>query len=128
MNEANSSPTTCPPISYTHADRLITRRIAEDNRALINIREEADKLFTGRDQVTNDRVKAYLELTEGPDAMLLNAWRRCGQKDRARTIKINLSSVARTTMSPLGIACLIAYSRAWLDEAEARAAASTPKK
>jgi hypothetical protein len=57
--------------------------------------------------------------------MLLDAWARCGRNDHQRTVDIRLNEQARRTMTPLGLACLVSYARAWLDEAEAREAELT---
>ena len=54
--------------------------------------------------------------------MLIDAWRRCGRNDLGRALKIGVNEVARRTMTPLGLACLVAYAQNYIDEAEDRLA------
>lgn len=89
--------------------------------ALADVRKQLADLFASCPPLIGNRVHEYLAMTEGPDAALIGAWSAYGRRDRSRTVDLRLAEVARRTVSPLGYACLIAYARAWLDEAEALA-------
>ena len=90
---------------------------------LLRIRKQAGEILTGCSQDTLRLVHNYLNLTEGADAMMINAWRRCGRNDMGRAYNLTLNEVARRTMTPLGLACLYAYAVSFIDEAEVRLAA-----
>lgn len=48
------------------------------------------------------------------DKAMLAAWRRCGGKDAQSGERVHVSQAGRQTMSPLGLACLIAYVEGYL--------------
>lgn len=59
------------------------------------------------------------------DRVMIEAWAACGRKDSCRKFRLQISEEARKTMTPLGIACLIAYARAYVDALEAQLPKST---
>ena len=97
-----------------------------DNRKLDDIRRSLEVCWSSCSPLDHPRIRHYLELESGPDAMMVDAWRRCGRNDLARTMTVNVGPQVRRTMTPLGFACLIAYCQAWLDAAEARQALRGP--
>jgi hypothetical protein len=50
-------------------------------------------------------------------------WAGFGQKDFERAPVLNIGPVCKATMTPLGIAALVCYSRAWQELAQAHAGA-----
>jgi hypothetical protein len=90
-----------------------------NDSALISVRQQLEALYTANSPDIHNRVCGYLDSTAGPDAQLIAAWSAYGRRDRQRTVDLRLNDVAKRTISPLGFACLIAYARAWVDEAEA---------
>ena len=96
-----------------------------DNHALVHIRADLHNLFAGCSPLDNRAIHQYLTSPSDADRMMLDAWARCGRNDRKRTVDLRLTEIARKTMTPLGLACLITYARAWIDEAESRAAELT---
>jgi len=99
---------------------LTTVGDAVNSPALIHIRRQIEELFTACGPLNSQVVHRYLSNPNDDDGRMLAAWAKCGRNDRGRTVRIDLKTTAATTLSPLGFACLIAYARAWLDEAELR--------
>ena len=120
MNKANNYAAPTPPSTLPRRKVLVPCELSVDEQALIHTAEELNKLHAGCEPVIYSRVAEYLAMTEGHDAMLIAAWRKCGRADRTRSVNISLGEAARSTLSPLGTACLIAYAQAWLDECQAR--------
>lgn len=50
---------------------------------------------------------------------MIHAWAECGRRDHTREPQITLNPTALETVTPLGLACLVAYARAWIDEEQA---------
>lgn len=98
--------------------QLKTREYTVEKARVINTREELTKLVAGCPPDVYQLVEGYLTTTDAHDKMLLAAWAKCGRNDRKRSVSLRLSEAAASTVSPLGIACLLAYGRAWLDVAE----------
>lgn len=76
------------------------------------------KLLTELSPAVDALVHTYLEQETGPDAMFINAWRKAGERDALRSPYVNVGDQARKTMSAMGLACLIAYTQAWVDARE----------
>jgi len=90
------------------------------------IRMQLASLFTGCSLLDSAAVQRHLDSPSDADRILLDAWAKCGRGDRSRTLTLQLTPIAKKTMTPLGLACLVRYARAWLDaheEAEALRAA-----
>ena len=81
-------------------------------------RAECLKLSTWSDPVVHTLVAKHLQVAGGRNRWLLDAWARCGRNDQGRSMDLRLSAAVAETVTPLGIACLISYCRAWLDSAE----------
>lgn len=94
-----------------------------NNPTVVHIRKQLERLFNGCSPLDSNAVRQYLQTPTSENSMMLEAWSRCGRADRGRTISLDLSAAARSTVTPFGIACLICYARAWIDEAEAIALA-----
>jgi hypothetical protein len=92
-----------------------------DSMALQVIRSKLEGLWATCSPMDSARVRHYLENPTEEERWMLDAWRKCGRNDRARTFNIGVSEAARRTITPFGLACLIAYCQAWLDQAEALA-------
>lgn len=89
------------------------------------VRKQLDGLFTGYSPAFGDKVHEILGRTEGNDAAMLDAWSRIGHKDAQRSPRIDLLRANESTMSPVGVACLISYARGYLDELETIQAATS---
>lgn len=81
----------------------------------------SEELFTGCDPGVSPFVRAHLDSKQPATMYLLEAWARLGRKDAATGARPYWSGAVRQTVSPLGMACLIAYARAHEDETAARA-------
>lgn len=71
--------------------------------------------------VIRNRVEALLASEDPPTKALLGAWSRIGRADAGRPARAHVSAAGATTMTPLGVACLVAYAQAYEDETQARA-------
>lgn len=120
MDQTKKSVSISIPVTSDASAESITCELAAHSKAMTQLRTELHQIFTGCSPMENTRVSHYLEKAEGSDRMLLDAWAKCGRSDRRRTVDIRLTEQARRTMTSLGLACLVAYARAWLDESEAR--------
>lgn len=120
MDKSKKSARISIPVTSDDSAESITCELAVHSKAMTQLRTELNQLFTGCSPLENTRVSHYLEKAEGSDRMLLDAWAKCGRNDHRRTVDIRLTEQARRTMTSLGLACLVAYARAWLDESEAR--------
>jgi hypothetical protein len=85
---------------------------------LIHTRQELHNLFSGCTPLDNRLIHQYLNKPSTADQMMLDAWAKCGRNDQERTVDLRIGDTARRTMTPLGLACLIRYARAWIDAAE----------
>lgn len=125
VNTVNKSRKPTKLKGSTPPTTLTTTSIAVDNPQLIRIRGELDRLFASCSPLDSKAVRKYLSCASSADQMMLDAWARCGREDRKRTVNLSLTEAARRTITPMGIACLVSYARAWIDEAEAQQLAIT---
>lgn len=95
-----------------------------NNPEVVHIRKQLERLFTTCSPLDSKTVHEYLRNPTSEASMMLDAWAKCGCADRGRTIRLDLSEAARRTVTPFGIACLVTYARAWIDQAEAMALGS----
>ena len=100
---------------------LVTVGDTVNNPALIHIRKQIEDLYAVCGPLNSKAVHNYLSNPNDVNGRLLAAWAKFGRNDRCRSVRIDLKGAAKTTLSPLGFACLISYARAWLDESELRA-------
>lgn len=119
VNSVQKSVTPAPAAACATSPSEQTCAQSVNECALSTIRKQLADLYASCSPTNSNRVREYLDMTEGPDAGLIKAWAHYGRRDRARTVDLRLNEVASKTVSPLGYACLIAYATAWLDEAEA---------
>ncbi len=98
-----------PPGEYRVSDSELAR-----------VRCDVHKLLADCPPEIGQAVHTYLDNATGQDATLLHWWAQCGHKDFARVQRVHVSAAARSTMSALGYACLVAYARGYLDEMETR--------
>lgn len=82
------------------------------------MQKDIDRLLTGCDPVVYRFVHRHLNTPTPADQQMLDAWARCGAADAGRSFRLELNDTARRTLSPLGIACLVAYARGWVSRAE----------
>jgi hypothetical protein len=118
MNNTNKSGSKAISVSCGETDQCVRVGIDVNKAALIHIRHQLDSLLTDSSQPIGSSAADYLANPNQMDQVLLEGWAKCGRNDRRRSAAIDLNQTLRTTVSPLGRACLIAYCRAWLDEAE----------
>ena len=119
MDNSNNSASPVDSRTYTPRPKLTICVESVNDTASMRVRRDMDNLLSGCAQVTANAVHDYLSKTEGADAALLAAWAAFGRKDRRQTVDISVREAARRTLTPLGLACLVSYARAWLDEADA---------
>lgn len=97
-------------------------------RAITKARDDAAKLLTFCEPETALDVHRLLTEATDDQRMLLDAWARCGRSDYGRHMAVDLQRTARKTLSALGLACLVNYSRAWLDAADTEHMEMPPKR
>lgn len=61
-------------------------------------------------------VHQHLESPRPEDRLFLDAWERCGRKDAKGPARVHVSRQAKSTVSALGLACLVRYARGYEDE------------
>lgn len=120
VDKSNNSTTHATTEESAVPDLLTAKPSPENNTALANIRAELNNLLTGCSPLDHKAIHTYLTESSGSDRMMLDAWARCGHSDRKRTVSLRLTETARKTVTPFGLACLITYARAWIDECEAQ--------
>jgi len=79
------------------------------------IRKQLEGLFSGYSPAFGDAVHEILGKTESNTQAMLQAWRRIGHNDAFRNPRVDLLRANESTMSPMGVACLISYARGYLD-------------
>ena len=82
------------------------------------INKQLAGLFTGYSPAFGDRVNEILQHSPPTDQAMLDAWARIGHGDAIRSPRIDLIHANESSVSPLGVACLISYARGYLDELE----------
>lgn len=122
VNNAANSTNPDAPVACTEAQDSTTCELNANSTAIARMRKDIDNLMAGCSQLDHTVISQYLNNPPDGDRMMMDAWRRCGHNDHGRSLNLNLSATAKQTMTPFGMACLIAYARAWLDAAEARQA------
>lgn len=120
VNKANKSVNPSTAATSKNGSSEQPCGLGEGSRELLAVRKQLEQLLTTYSPAANPDIHRYLENPPEADRILLDAWAKCGRNDRQRSIDLRLTDVARSTMSPLGIACLIRYARGWVDEAETR--------
>lgn len=126
VGTVDSSATPVTAVAYDKARDSISCLHLVNKACLIHIRKQLETLCTSFSEDFHTHVSAYLSDSTGPDRILLDTWARFGRLDRSRTVNVELNGEARRTVSALGVACLISYARAWLDESERLALEVTP--
>lgn len=123
VDKSSALPTLVTPEPYISKLQLVTREYEVNNKALVHIREQLDGLLAGCSPDVRTQIGYYLDTPAESDRWLLDAWEKCGRSDQGRSLDIKLTETARSSLTALGLACLVRYCRGWLDEAEARVAA-----
>jgi len=127
VNKADNSTSAVPASTCIDALLLASGEYQVHYKAVIHVREQLDGLFAGCSPAIRIVIGQYLDTPREEDRWLLDAWEKCGRHDLGRSLKLDLTSTARSTLTALGVACLIRYCRGWLDEAEARTEAIRSK-
>ena len=125
VNTVDKSLTLAPDAASAPSGSEQSSEQSESECALAAVRKQLADLYASCPPLSSNKIQEYLALDDGADAALIRAWADYGRRDRTRTVDLHLNDVARRTVTPLGYACLIAYARAWLDEAEAIAFAAS---
>lgn len=123
LNNTNNSPKSSDSGSCDTSPMFLVGGQQSNNPEVIHIRKQLTRLCAGCSQLDSIAIRRYLEAPSTHDYDMLSAWSRCGRNDRGRTVRLDITAQARGTVTPFGIACLLAYARAWIDEAEALALA-----
>ena len=100
----------------------------EGSKRISRVRAAIDRLMNSLDTSCAQKVHDILTAAADDACDIVATWAAFGRRDRLRTPALDVSETARNTMTARGIACLVAYARAWCDEEEglmARAAALT---
>lgn len=86
---------------------------------IVSVNKVLASLLAGLSPADHQLVHNYLEHPSAAASAMLDAWARCGRGDGARQPSIDMTRTAKATLTPLGVACLVRYARAWVDAAEA---------
>jgi len=116
MSNNSASPFVPSTNEESSGEQLCEQRSVESRIRLI--RKQLDGLFTGYSPAFGSRVNEILQHSPPTDQAMLDAWSRIGHGDAVRSPRIDLLRANESTMSPLGVACLISYARGYLDELE----------
>lgn len=87
--------------------------IAETRVAIVRLLADCSPAFASD-------VSRHLHSPTPRDETLLDGWSRCGRADSERSPRMDLRRASVSAMTPLGVACLVRYARAWVDASEAR--------
>lgn len=85
---------------------------------ITQVRKDVDRLLTTCDPDTLNVVHRVLETPTEAEASMVKAWRKFGSHPSQSVKGISISATAKNTVSGFGLACLVAYGRAWLDARE----------
>lgn len=91
-------------------------------KLLVELRVQLQSLSIDCDPVTSRLLTGYLEAPAGPDKAFLDKWEECGRRDARLHLPVSLKNTAKATFTPFGLACLVRYSRGYLDELESMTA------
>jgi len=116
MSNNSASPSVPTTSKESSSEQLCEQRCVEVRIRLI--RKQLEGLFTGYSPDFGSRVNKILQHSPPTDQATLDAWIRIGHGDAVRSPRIDLIRANESTMSPLGVACLISYARGYLDELE----------
>lgn len=87
----------------------------------VNRAEEAvHSLLTGIPPEVHQAVNRLLADPAPETSRMLEAWRTCARRDVETGRQIDVPRTARSTYTAFGIACLVAYSRTYVDELDAK--------
>lgn len=114
-SDVTTAPCNAPSLLTTIPDSV-------NNPAIQEVQDQLHKILTGCSPEQFTAIHVHLSNPTESDRMMLEAWARCGRNDRQRTVNLNVTEAARRTLTPMGLACLVTYARAWVDEAIARQA------
>lgn len=128
VKNAKVKPTTAPAGTSARRGQGITCAQAVGNTPTRYNPPVINGLFSKVDAMVLADLHRHLTAPRPPDAYMLDAWERVGRQDALRGDRAYLSRAAATTVSALGLACLIRYARGFEDETDARAAASVVQK
>ncbi len=79
-----------------------------------------DTLLTGLEPEVHSVVDRLLQ-DPGPDSKrMLDAWRGCALRDVEAGRAVDVARTAKATLTAFGIACLVAYTRSYVDALDAR--------
>lgn len=117
INHAAAAPCEVPTCEQLGEQDRLAGRIRLVNKQLAG-------LFTGYSPAFGNRVTEILDHSPPTDQAMLDAWARIGHQDAHRGPRIDLIQANESTMSAMGVACLISYARGYLDELETIQAAT----
>lgn len=78
-------------------------------------RRAVEKLLTDISPELHDQVTRLLTGAQADPTGLVGIWSKAGERDHTRSLNLDVGKAAKNTMTPLGLACLLAYARTWLD-------------
>jgi len=116
MSNNSASPSAPTTNKKSSGEQLCEQGCVEYRIRLI--RKQLDGLFSGYSPDFGTRVNQILQHSQTTDQTMLDGWSKVGHGDAVRSPRIDLIRANESTMSPLGVACLISYARGYLDELE----------
>jgi hypothetical protein len=128
VDKANNSINTAAATPCMVPETTIPCARVVDNQRLVHIRVDVNNLLAGYDPVILRDVHRHLDTPAADDRIFLDAWERCGRNDWHHGQRVGFKQAAKSTLTALGIACLVRYARGYVDEAEAEAAGLTAPK
>lgn len=119
MKKSNKSVKPRPVDASDKPPEGITCELPEGQKRINSVESAIHRLLDACPQQVVSRLNDYLRETDTEAATLIYAWAECGRRDHQRTPDLVLCPTALRTVTPLGLACLVAYARAWIDEEQA---------
>lgn len=88
--------------------------------------ESCTQLVNSLPPETHQAVHTLLADPSEGKVQMLNAWRFCAQRDLEHGRAVDLAATAKRVETPFGVACLVAYAKAYVEAAETRLAGIGP--
>lgn len=116
VSKANNSTSASQSAPCAQVEKGTTCAQAVNNFSACAYPPVLPDLFAGCAQEVMTRAKEHVDHATGTDRALLDGWRKVGREDAHRPRRPEWRRAAANSMTPLGIACLLEYARAYEDE------------
>lgn len=90
------------------------------SKLIKQVNEALAGLINSQDPACAELTHKYLNSSDPATVEYLKCWSEAGARDNARHPTMPLTAECKRTVTPLGVAALVAYGRAWISAAEER--------